>query len=610
MCGIAGTLNSSCFSSKKLLAALAHRGPSGHGEFSHQGVNLFHARLSIQDLSPAGAQPMHRHHLSIVFNGEIYNHLELRAKVADYPFSTRSDTETILALFERFGERSLEWMDGMFALAILDQRTHKLFLARDRMGKKPLFYYQEGEEFLFASELNALLTLKPLQIDHAKLSAFLRCGFFPHDGAPYQGVQSLPQGSYAFIDLHHPRPLSPQRYFDLLSLYQAPKIEGFEASKEAVELALKESVKNRLESSDLEVGSFLSGGIDSSLITALASFFTPKLKTFTVAFEGAYDESSLAELVAKRYKTDHTTLHLNPSKLKEEVKGILARYGRPFMDSSAIPSYYVSQEAKKHLTVILNGDGADELFGGYRRYVPMSHGWLKLARPLSLLLPLLPLPKEKKSLYNYLHRLLAMSRKRGLDFYLSATIDSFEDAYAFSPNPHTQTLDQEITQILEDSSLSSLSKMLYLDSQNLLLSDLLPKMDIATMAHSLEGRSPFLGKALLEVAPRIKDEYKIFGKSTKFILRELAKKYLPHTLLEQPKRGFEVPLRAWVEGELKELIFDSLSKNCLSRELIKSRFVDALLNKPQDFAPEKRAKMLWSLFSLEVWYEHYQKACE
>lgn len=606
MCGIAGSIKLPQFDTLALERALHHRGPNGSGSFSYEELSLFHARLSIQDLSTAASQPMTRGNLTIVFNGEIYNHLELRAKVPAYHFSTTSDTETLLALFENFGTEALSWCDGMFALAIYDSRHDSLLLARDRMGKKPLFCYEHNGSFAFASELNALLRIAPLEVDYESLSVFVRCGFFPDDGAPYHHVRSLPAGSYALLDVKNPI-LKPVPYFDLLSLYKAPKIATLEESLELLEGELMRAVRLRLESSDLEVGSFLSGGIDSSLVTAMAAQMHPGLKSFTVAFSGAYDESPLALLTATKYGTNHATLEIDTSALRDDIWGILGAYGRPFMDSSAIPSFYVSKEAKKHLSVILNGDGADELFGGYRRYVPIKNGWLKLARIFAPLMTLLPMPRDKKSPYSHIYRLLSMSGKSGLDFYLSATIDSFEDSYTFAQNRITDALNNKIALILNDESLTPLSQILYLDAKNLLLSDLLPKMDIATMAHSLEGRSPFLSQGIVELAPRIQDGYKISGKNTKFILRTLAKKYLPSEILTQPKRGFEVPLKSWVNNELKEPIFDTLSSKGIAREIVESTFVDELLLESWRFAPEKRAKMLYTLFALEVWHSYYER---
>jgi len=385
----------------------------------------------------------------------------------------------------------------------------------------------------------------------------------------------------------------------MLSLYKQKSDLSFENSLTTLDVLLHKSVKDRLLGSDLEVGAFLSGGIDSSLVVAIASEYKKNLKTFTVKFDGAYDESSLARLTAQKYSTTHTELSISMN-LKEDIEKILLNYGMPFMDSSAIPSYYVSAEAKKHVTVILNGDGADELFGGYRRYVPAANGWIEIANKLSFLLRFLPKPHNKKSIYSHAYRLLSMSGKKGLDFYLSSTIDMFEDEYIFQPN----YILHEMNAFVNSVNLDTLSKMLYLDFNMLLFSDLLVKMDIATMAHALEGRSPFLSKYMLEYAPLLQNEYKVKGKTTKYLLRELSKKYLPQELISQPKRGFEVPLKSWVENDLQENIFDKLKQNSYSSNFIENRFIQNLLDKKVNTSDEKRAKMLWTMYSLEVWKDN------
>lgn len=384
-----------------------------------------------------------------------------------------------------------------------------------------------------------------------------------------------------------------------MGYYKKDKINNFNIALDRVDKCLHKSIKDRLLSSDLEVGAFLSGGIDSSLIVAVASNYVDKLKTFTVKFEGCYDESKLAKLTAKKYTTNHTELSISMD-LKNDVESILLNYGEPFMDSSAIPSYYVSKEAKKHVTVVLNGDGADELFGGYRRYVPAANGWLKFASNFTFLSSMLPIPHNKRSIYNYLYRMLKISTKTGLDFYNSATNDIFEDVYQFESNKTFSDMNQHILDI-NGENISELSKMLLMDFHFILPSDLLKKMDIATMANSLEGRSPFLSKSMLELAPTLNDKYKISGTKTKVVLRELAKKYLSKELINQPKRGFEVPLEKWVKGDLRENIFDRINKDCYSSEFIEWNFIDKLLNNKLDVSNEKRAKMLWTLYSLEVW---------
>lgn len=609
MCGIAGALNYPKFSLDEIYALMRHRGPDSKGAFWDSTLRgllqFFHARLSIQDLSTLAHQPMIFEDLCLVFNGEIYNHLSLREGL-DFAFQTHSDTETLLGLFWQHGESFLErlnTLDGMFAFALYDKKNQKIYFGRDRMGKKPLFYYKKDSKFAFASELNTLCGIlkrtNDLQVDFDALGFYLQSGFFYQDGAPYKEVFSVPNGHYGILDLST-FALVFKPYFSLESLYQSPKITDEQEAVRICESLLKQSIQNRIESSDLEVGAFLSGGIDSSLIVALASEIKPNLRTFTISFEGThFDETPLAEKTASRYHTRHSTLKICTN-LVQDVPKILQSYGRPFFDSSAIPSFYVAKAAKEHLSVVLNGDGADELFGGYRRYV--GHLLLPKVVPFGFLQGFLPNPKSKQSLYNYLYRLLQMANayKRNLaEYYLAASTDIFVGFYSFE-SVYWQGFQQDIERVFKGES-SPLSQMLLLDAKNLLLCDLLPKMDIATMAHSLEARSPFMSKMLVEFAPKLSDSLKVHGMTTKYLLRRLAQKYLDDEVVNAPKRGFEVPLVSWVEGELRELIWDSLHSSQIAQEFLPKSKIESLLNAPQKYSCEKRAKMLWSLFALEIW---------
>jgi asparagine synthase (glutamine-hydrolysing) len=605
MCGIYGSINNPIPQFRYLQKTLNHRGPDGADEYKYKNTYLFHSRLAIQDLSIKANQPFHYKHYTIIYNGEIYNHKELRKLCNGFDFQTESDTETLIALFEKYNNNLFEFLDGMFAFCILDKKKNKLLLARDRAGKKPLYIYQFGDNFIFSSELNAIKTgIKNIEINDEAIQAYLRAGFFYKTTTPYKYVNELEAGMVYEVDINSLKTYKT-KYYEILDDYNKPNNLSFEETLLKLDITLHRSVKDRLESSDLEVGAFLSGGIDSSLVVALASQYTKNLKTFTVKFDGAYDESSLAKLTASKYGTDHHELNISMN-LRDDVEKIILNYGAPFMDSSAVPSYYVSQEAKKYVTVILNGDGADELFGGYRRYVPAANGLIFIANKLRWLLKVLPRAHNKKSLYNYFYRLLAMSGKKGLEFYLSSTSDIFEDIYQFDQNRIIDEIDRFVLKI-QNSNLSKLNQMLYSDFNLLLFSDLLIKMDIATMAHSIEGRSPFLSKYMLEFVPSIKDNFKIKGTNTKHILRELSKKYLPTDIIYQPKRGFEVPLVDWVEGDLKDNIFDALDKHSYSSKFISQSFIDSLLRKKINTSNEKRAKILWSMYCLDVWKNNYDK---
>lgn len=605
MCGIAGSINHH-LDIPLLTECLFHRGPDEQTTFEKNNLQLHHHRLAILDVA-GGRQPMHYEHLTIIFNGEIYNHQEVRAKYA-LACKTNSDTETILHAYAKIGTTCFNDFDGMFAFAIYDSKNNELLLARDRAGKKPVYYYADGKKLLFASELNAIREQIPLEINPRNLQQYVRMGYFYKSATPYNNVWELPAGSFSRISLTQPV-VKPERWWNIHTYYSAAGERSFDTALQKIDELLHLAVKRRIESSDLEVGSFLSGGIDSGLVSAIAKQYNPGLNTFTVSFEGEYDEAPLAKLVADRYQTNHHEIRISFDSLVNDVEKILSNYGEPFFDSSAIPSYYVSREAKKHLTVILNGDGGDELFGGYRRYVPFAkydffNPGILVKTAAKLAHTILPVPHQKKSKYNYLYRLTDFARKNGLDAYLSATIDSFEgyESFLVSDDGILDNVRNDFD-VVSRSSLTGLQKIMNLDFDNILAGDLLVKMDIATMAHSLEGRSPLLAKELLEYVPSLPDDFKIKGSQTKYLLRKLAEKYLPSELIHQPKRGFEIPLKKWIDNELKDLIADYIiSPNAYCKNFVKPGFIDQLWQRKINCGDEKRAKMLWTFFALEVWY--------
>ena len=614
MCGIFGTVNYKASDrTADVFGGLYHRGPDDQQFLQLENVELFHTRLAIQDLSPGGKQPMVHNGLSIVFNGEIYNHMELRKKY-NLQSPSSSDTQTILMLFELLGMKMLTEFDGMFAFALYDSVKKQLYLARDRAGKKPLYYYAHDNALVFSSELNVLYKIVGPDINYSSIPDYLYIGYNYGKSTPYQNVLELENGH--FLKLNTVSGVQEDvAWFDITDCYLNNSQLTFKESIDQLDAKLQLSVNRRIDSSDLDVGSFLSGGIDSGLVTAMAANHKTNLKTFTVRMEGSYDESSLAQLVADRYSTKHTVVDISFSNLQNDITTILSNYGEPYCDSSAIPSYYVSQAAKKHITVVLNGDGADELFGGYRRYVPFKHfdffnSGLVTRTGAKLLSGILPVSNEKKSQYNFLFRLLQFaSFNDPVKLYNSATVDlmvGFEDQFLRKPELKQM---RETLNNIKALPISSLSKLLLADFKSILLGDLLPKMDIATMASSLEGRSPFLSKEMLEFAPLMNDECKIKGTSTKFILRELSKKYLPSELVNQPKRGFEIPLKSWVNGILKDVIGDYISStDNMYSNFISKDFVQNLLANKVQISQEKRAKILFCLLGLEVWYQNLSKA--
>jgi len=608
MCGIAGAVNAD-FSYEQVIKTLRHRGPDEQNNYQNKNVDLFHLRLSILDIQ-GGRQPMHfNEKYTIIFNGEIYNHEEIRKQFC-LKGKTSSDTETLLLLYDRFGTDFLQLIDGMFAFVIYDKIKNQLFIARDRAGKKPFYYFFDQQKFVFASELNCLKTMVPVEIEKATFFQYLRLGSFYRQFTPYKNVTELRAGSFLIVNCDT-LTVNETRWWNINDFYEKENKDSLEESIHNTSIFLHQAIKRRLESSDLEVGSFLSGGIDSGLVTAIATEYYNNLKTFTVSFAGEYDEAPLAKLVAEKYSTDHTEIKISFDNLKNDLEKILCNYGEPIYDSSVIPSFYVSQEAKKFVTVILNGDGADELFGGYRRYVPFAkYDFFKknllVKKGASFFKNHLPSADNKKSLYNYLYRLASLASNSDLEIYLSAGVDIFEEYQQYIIDPgfdYLEPVKKDFDKIA-NSNLSGLKKIMNLDFDTVLFSDFLVKMDIATMANSQEGRSAFLSKELLEYIPTVPDHYKIKGKTTKYMLRQLAVNYLPKELIHQPKRGFEIPLKNWIENELKEPVFDYLStNNNFYKNFVQQSFVHDLLKKKIKISAEKRAKILWTLLSMEIWYK-------
>lgn len=607
MCGIFGTINYSIRNDQNIVfRELFHRGPDQQRMAPVNDVELYHTRLSIQDLTENGSQPMVHNGLYISFNGEIYNHLELRKKYGLHSIS-RSDTMTILLMYEKLGIAMLDEFDGMFAFCLYDTKRELVFLVRDRAGKKPLFIWQQNSSLVFSSELNVLRKITHAGINRQAINEYFYLGFHVKKQTPYENTWELENGCYHRINLTTEEH-STHRWFDIGTWYTKKiKLSETEALEE-LDARLNDSVRCRLESSDVEVGSFLSGGIDSGLITAIASANATRLKTFTVRMPGVYDESSLALKVAQKYNAIHTTIDISFDHLKLDFEKIIGNYGEPFSDGSAIPSFYVSQAAKKHISVVLNGDGADELFGGYRRYVPFRHFDFFANHKLSgslmkAMYKVLPISHQKKSLYNYFYRLFKFASYNDVvKLYAAATSNlfvGFEDQFIEAPK--LKYLKQILKQV-NSLPISGLQKMLMADFDAILFGALLPKMDIATMAHSLEGRSPFLGKKMLEFAPGLEDKYKIRRFNTKYLLRQLAKKYLPQELIQQPKRGFEIPLKMWMDHDLHEILKDYLfSANPLYTDFIRKKFVTDLYERRVHISDQTRAKILYSILCLEVW---------
>jgi len=623
MCGIAGKV---CFDStacvdarliERMTDTIRHRGPDDGGVWVSGAVGLGNRRLSIIDLSPRGHQPMSNEDGSvwIAFNGEIYNFQELRAELAaqGHVFRSNTDTETIVHLYERDGVDCVARLRGMFAFAIWDAPRRRLFAARDRLGKKPLFYYSGRDALLFASEPKAILQdpRVPREADPEAIRHYLTYGYVPSPWSAFRGLRKLPPAHYLLFENGR---VEVRRYW---TLRYHPKREQREADLADELLALLEqSVRLRLVS-DVPLGALLSGGVDSSAVVALMRRVSPAtVRTFSIGFDQPeYDELAHARRVAEHLHTDHHELVVHPDAVVL-LPRIVWHYNEPFADSSAVPSFAVCEMARREVTVALNGDGGDEVFLGYDRYVAanLSARLDFIARPArraaARLLAPLPLGAPKSSLYR-LRRFLEVAALPPNERY-ARWITLFDGEGAdrlLSPDFAGQTA-QPAFGLLNDALRQSdggspAETASHADVLMYLPDDLLVKMDIASMAHSLEVRSPLLDHHVLEFAASLPAGLKLRGLVQKYLLKRVMRDALPESILSRRKMGFGVPIDSWFRHELRDLASDTLlGSRAMARGYFRRVEVQRLLDEHVAGTAHHHAQ-LWSLLMLELWHRMF-----
>ena len=618
MCGIAGIASTTSQTQRAWLAigrdAMIHRGPDDSGEWwSNDGrVGLAQRRLSIIDLSPAGHQPMHDAlgALSIVFNGEIYNFADLRDDLVakGHDFQSHSDTEVILAAYREWGTQCLGRLNGMFAFALYDARQQAVFLARDRAGEKPLFYHQAGGVLRFASELKALLADPALlrRIDSEALDCYLAMGFVPGDRCILQGYHKLPPAHAMTFDLH-------KGVAKVWRYWQLPELDG-EAAGATDEDALLDELESLLEDAvgrqlvaDVPVGILLSGGVDSSLVTAMAVRRSSKVRTFSIGFPsyGKLDETPHARLIARHFGTEHTELVAEPS--TAELLPTLARqFDEPMVDSSMFPTWLVSHLVRQHCTVALGGDGGDELFGGYSHYSRLLWMQKRLARIPDLLRHevalaaehLLPVGVKGR---NYLQG-LDVDLVHGLPLIASYFDRATRRSLMVGHGGHSPVA-ESIRAARVPKQADLLQRATRMDFQDYLAEDILVKVDRASMLNSLEMRAPFLDCRVIEFAfGKVPSHLKATASDKKILLKRLAAKVLPQEFDRQRKQGFSIPLAEWLKvGPFRDLFWDTLThSDCL----FDARTVRSLL-KGQDKG-RSNGERLFALVQFELWRETYR----
>lgn len=625
MCGIAGRFN---FRTGRPVDAdvvtgmcdlIAHRGPDESGVFVEGAIGLGHRRLSIIDLTATGRQPMSTadRSVTITFNGEIYNFPDLRRdlEARGYRFRGRSDTEALLAAYLEFGIECLLHLRGMFVFAIWDARDRSLFIARDRVGKKPLHYYVDRDGIAFASEAKAFFADPSFSASPnlEAISHYLSYQMVPSPWSAFEGVSKLPPGSYLQIKNGG---VSVHRYW---SLRYTPKqrLTEDEASEQLLE-KLSEAVRIRMMS-DVPLGAFLSGGIDSSAVVALmAQCSSGPVKTYSIGFdEKDYDELPYARLVAEKYGTDHHEFIVKPD-AATVIPTLVWHYDEPYADESAIPTYYLSKLTRQHVTVALNGDGGDESFSGYSRYAADRRldriDRLPAAAHRVLLRLLQGLPAGGSA-----SGVLARARRLGERAAASPAVRYTQRVMHFTPELKQQLCAGELreiamrhdsSRILLDLFASSdapdmLDAMMDVDVRCYLPDCLLVKVDIATMAHGLEGRSPLLDHEVLEFAASLPAAFKRKGPAGKLILRKAIENLLPPEILSRKKMGFGVPLDHWFRGELRQMASDLLlGGRARARGLLQPRFVEQMLREHASGAANWHDQ-LWNLLMLENWFEKF-----
>jgi asparagine synthase (glutamine-hydrolysing) len=620
MCGIAGQVRAGGAPVEggligRMCAAQEHRGPDQRGLHLDDGVGLGIQRLRVIDLD-TGDQPVANEDGSVVvvLNGEIYNYAELRRELLrrGHHLATKGDTEVIAHLYEEHGVECVQRLQGMFAFAIWDRRRRRLFLARDRVGKKPLFYNLRDGALSFASELQALLQDPevPREVDPAAVDAYLAYGYVPAPASIFRGVAKLPP---AHRLVYEDGALAIERYWRL-DYSRKREIDDVEELHEQIRAALRTAVARRM-TADVPVGAFLSGGIDSSaVVAAMAEQSAQPVKTFSIGFaDEALNELPQARLVAERFSTDHHELVVEPDAVAMLPK-LVRHYGEPFGDHSALPCFYLAQLAREHVTVALNGDGGDESFAGYQRY---SSNLLAarlealpagLRRALGAAGTLVGGGSDPRALRSragrFAGRLAGGRERRYLDQV--QVFDAAARAALYTPELAAQVVPSAADEVLlgpwrEASGAELLDQLLELDAGVYLPGDLLPKIDISTMAYALEARSPLLDHELLELAASIPPAHKARGAQRKIALRGALRGWIPDQILDGRKQGFELPVARWLRGELapfaREILLDRASAE---RGWLRPEGVEAMLDEHVAGGAD-RGRKLWALLTLELW---------
>ncbi len=590
MCGITGfySIRHNQFATQEELKAMTdcigHRGPDAQGHYYNDYVGLGHRRLSIIDLSTDANQPMESHSMryTCVFNGEIYNYMEIASEL-NIELKTNCDTEVVVEAFAEWGITFVNKLNGIFAICIYDKQERKMYLFRDRLGIKPLFYYWDGENFAFSSEIKSLLKIRKIregrQLNNIAISGFLNLGFIPEPDTIYSSIKKFPSGEVGIVSENGFR---SETYWDVEGIIRRNVITEYDEAKLRIKETLESAVKMQLMS-DVPFGTFLSGGIDSSLVTAIASkVCTGKLNTFSIGFaDRKHDESEYAQKIAEYLGTTHHKYTVTEDDAKELISDMLDFYDEPFADSSAVPTMMVSKLAKRDVTMVLSGDGGDELFHGYGAYIwakrMNSLGKKPIKQLIGDILSISPSDRYKRASYIFKYKNKA---------HLKSHIFS-QEQYLFSELELAKLLNGNYVDAGVEQDYSNYVRKLtpeeaqaIFDIRYYLKDDLLVKVDRASMKYGLECRVPILDHRLVELALNISPKFKISNGVQKFILKDILYDYVPKEFFDRPKSGFSIPLERWLQTDLSYLISDYLNNDIIARyNIVNNDEVQKLIKK-------------------------------
>lgn len=622
MCGIYGFISKKYTQAQLVTAtnSLEKRGPDASGYYFKSPLGLGHRRLSIIDLS-SGGQPMFSEdkNIILVFNGEIYNFQSIKKEVATLGcnFLTNSDTEVIIKAYQAWGlQGCLDHLEGMFAFALWDEKLQKIFVVRDRYGEKPLYYTSNKEGFFFASELKALKEhYSKEKLSKTALNLFFSLSYIPAPHTIYKDIFKLQPGNYLEIEKNGEYKI--KRFYDLKSIVQKNQnnqIKDYEQAKKELRQLLFSSVEERMIS-DVPLGSFLSGGIDSSIVSAImAKLSNQPIKTFSIGFkEKAYDESERAALVAKHISSEHTLHILGHEDLLAVVDETLAYFDEPFGDSSAIPSMMVAKKARKKVTVVLTGDCADELFGGYEKYLGKHYAvkynqYPKVLRSIfETGIKLVPHTNLTNHTLRKVKKVIQAAGQTPENRYLALTSLGYQPAEKNNllNAAYQEDVSDEILRYFNQVGITDeLTQTFYSDLNLVLEGDMLSKVDRASMINSLEARVPFLDSKIVDFSFRLPHHFKIQGNNKKRILKDTFADLLPKETLSFSKKGFGIPIRLWFQNELRSELLELLEAQFIENQAIFSSAYISKLLKEHMSNQENHSSKLWQLYVFQKWYQN------